>query len=124
MLNTAAAGYLKMKDCRVTLLGTGSPAHIYSVLEDDCPVGIQIINQELPALLTESRQMFILNHKQKYHCSKTLIISNTCFSQESNITVTPRGRGLRGLALREVIHTFLVALMIFGANCNFHLGFL
>lgn len=113
-----------MKDYRITLLGTKSPADIYSVLEDDCPVGIQIINQELLAPLTESKKMFILNHRLKYLCSKTLIISNTCFSQESNIRVTPHGIGLRGLALGEVIHTFPVALMILGADCNFHLCFL
>lgn len=73
LLKTAVPRHIKMRGCGITLPGTKSSFHIYSAVEGDCPVGIEIMNQELPALLTQNSQTFILNRSQKYHCSKTLI---------------------------------------------------
>lgn len=73
LFKTAVATHIKMRDGRITFPGTKSSVHVYSAMEGDCPVGIQIMNRELLALLTPNSQTFILNHSQKYHCSKTLI---------------------------------------------------
>ena len=63
LFKTAVAMHIKMSDCRITFPGTESSVHVYSAMEGDCPVGIQIMNRELLTLLTPNSQTFILNHR-------------------------------------------------------------
>lgn len=53
-----------MKDYRITLLGAKKPgSYLLSPRRRSAP-------------LTENKQTFILNHRQKYHYSETLIIAH------------------------------------------------
>lgn len=44
LFKTAVATHIKMRDGRITFPGTKSSVHVYSAVEGDCPVGIQIMN--------------------------------------------------------------------------------